>query len=239
MQNVLIAGANGGIGRAMLEQLAARSAALRLFATHRRPLDNPLPAGVTPLPMDYAQTASVSAVAQTVARECAALDTLIVATGSLHGDFGGPEKSMAQLETDTMQTVYLENAAGPLTLLAACERSLKNAEEPRVIFLSAQVGSIGDNGLGGWYSYRMAKAALNMGVKTAAIEASRWRNEAAIVAVHPGTTTTALSEPFIARRKSPVSSAAATAERILALHDRLTGADNGAFLTSRGEPLPW
>ena len=150
-----------------------------------------------------------------------------------------PEKNIAQLDQHTAMQAYAINAAGPMLIFQACAGLLRASAAPKALFLSAQVGSIADNQLGGWYSYRMAKAALNMGIKTAAVEASRWRNPAAVVAVHPGTTRTALSRPFIQRRRAPVRSAADSAQRIHQLMAMLTAADTGRFLTADGEPLPW
>ena len=102
-----------------------------------------------------------------------------------------------------------------------------------------QVGSIEDNQLGGWYSYRMSKAALNMGIKTAAIEIARWRNSPVLIAVHPGTTHSGLSKPFVQRRKAPVQTADAAALRLLALEQSLRPEQHGSFVTLDAKSLPW
>jgi NAD(P)-dependent dehydrogenase (short-subunit alcohol dehydrogenase family) len=131
------------------------------------------------------------------------------------------------------------NTVGPLVLFARLETLLKRAQAPKVLFLSAQVGSIEDNRLGGWYSYRAAKAALNQGMRTAAIEAGRWRNGATLVAVHPGTTETPLSQPFLKRRQPPAQSAIDSAEKIWQLADQLDDNLSGSFLRTDGTSLPW
>ncbi len=237
---VLLAGAQGGIGGALLEQLRQRDDIGHLTATTRKPgASSAAACNLTWLPLDFRRPDDLDGLAAHLAATTDRLDTIICTTGYLHGEYGGPEKSLGHLTPASLSHAYAVNAAGPLQLLTVCEPYLKRAEAPRVLVLSAQVGSIGDNQLGGWYSYRMAKAALNMGLKTAAIEAARWRNDATVVAVHPGTTVSPLSTPFIARRKAPVASAEETASRLLELWEQLTPADNGTFLTSRGEALPW
>jgi NAD(P)-dependent dehydrogenase (short-subunit alcohol dehydrogenase family) len=105
--------------------------------------------------------------------------------------------------------------------------------------LSAQVGSIGDNRLGGWYGYRMAKAALNMGIKTAAIEFERVRKAPVVCAVHPGTTATALSGPFIKRRRAAVTSVLETGERLAELALSLGPQDNGRFIKWDRSEIEW
>ncbi len=237
---VLLVGAQGGIGGALLTQLRQRNDISHITATARDPAGSSLTTRtLTWLPLDFRRPEDLDGLTAHLEKADAPLDAVICTTGYLHGEYGGPEKSLGQLTPETLAYTYAVNAAAPLQVLAACEPYLKRADAPRVLVLSAQVGSIGDNQLGGWYSYRMAKAALNMGLKTAAIEAARWRNRAAIVAVHPGTTVSPLSRPFITRRRAPVSSAAETASRLLELWARLTPADSGSFLTSDGETLPW
>jgi NAD(P)-dependent dehydrogenase (short-subunit alcohol dehydrogenase family) len=101
------------------------------------------------------------------------------------------------------------------------------------------VGSIEDNRLGGWYGYRMSKAALNMGVRCLAIECSRWRSQPTIVAVHPGTTASNLSKPFTKTRTAPVQSPEQCATRLYQLIETLEPQQNGQFLKLSGEILPW
>jgi NAD(P)-dependent dehydrogenase (short-subunit alcohol dehydrogenase family) len=167
------------------------------------------------------------------------LDCLICTAGILHDGELMPEKRLPQLQSADMHRIFQINAAGPLALLAGLEPLLKRAQRPKVFFLSAQVGSIEDNDLGGWYSYRMSKAALNMGLKTAAIEAGRWRNDAVVMAVHPGTTRTRLSAPFIRNRKQRVRSARETATQLCALLKRADAEHHGGFYTAAGKRLPW
>lgn len=235
---MLLVGASGGIGHAILDRLVLDEDVAHIYATSRSPACS-LDAKVTWLELDYWRPETVSAAVAALEQDEGPLDAFVCASGNLHGLTGQPEKAVAQLQLLGMESSYRVNAAGPLDLYARCAPLLKSASQPVALFLSAQVGSIEDNELGGWFSYRMAKAALNMGVKTAAIEAARWRNQAAVVAVHPGTTVSGLSRPFIARRKAPVRPAQETAERLHKLMGRLGPEDNGTFVTGDGSRLPW
>lgn len=237
-KSVLLVGGTGGIGGALLENLLADQNVGPVFATSSREISSTHPK-LRWLLLDYKIAGATDKVAQVLINQLANLDLFLCTSGYLHGDDGQPEKSLSMLEKSTMDMVYRLNASGPLELLARCAPLLRAATAPRALFLSAQVGSIEDNRLGGWFSYRMAKAALNMGIRTAAIEASRWRNDAVILAVHPGTTRSALSKPFITRRKNPVSSTADTAALIYKLLRSVPQDRNGSFLTATGSSLPW
>jgi NAD(P)-dependent dehydrogenase (short-subunit alcohol dehydrogenase family) len=237
--NVLIVGANGGIGAALAQLALADERMTRLFASSRRIDELPRHPKLEPLQLDFLSATSIDQAGETLSAQVQHLDLVIVAAGFLHDGAGGPEKSLRELNGDQMQKVLQINAVGPLLLFARLESLLKQAQAPKILFLSAQVGSIEDNRLGGWYSYRMSKAALNQGVRTAAIEAGRWRNGATLVAVHPGTTETPLSQPFIKRRQAAVQSATACAEHLWELADQLDAKDNGSFLRTDGTSLPW
>jgi NAD(P)-dependent dehydrogenase (short-subunit alcohol dehydrogenase family) len=166
---------------------------------------------------------------------------LITCVGALHGgqsdpDFQ-PEKSLSALRLHNLQRSVAINAFAPLAALHAFLPLLRHDEGAVAATLSAMVGSIGDNALGGWYSYRMSKAALNMGLRNAAIECSRLRDGPQVVAIHPGTTLTALSEPFVRRHRhrSPEESA----RRILQVIEGLSADDTGKFLNWDGQEIPW
>ncbi|MEM8766580.1 MAG: SDR family NAD(P)-dependent oxidoreductase [Pseudomonadota bacterium] len=235
MQRVLIAGAGGGIGLAMVDALATREDIEKIHAVHRRPVSNLHPE-VNWHAADLTDPKCLEQLVRSVAAE-GPLDALIVTSGLLHDGPMRPEKSLRDLDPAHLSRLYEANAIVPLMVLRAFHRHLSGGAV--ACLLSAQVGSIGDNHLGGWYGYRMAKAALNMAVKTAAIELGRGRNPPTLVAVHPGTTRTALSEPFTQRRKAPVVTAKAAAARLLTLLDSLTPEQHGAFLSYDGTPLPW
>ena len=228
----------GGVGGALLRELLDDPGVGRIFATAREGVGEAHP-NVSWLALDYCAPETIQCVADAVASQVAALDQLIVATGYLHGEHGQPEKSLAALDANHMEHCFKVNSAGPLSLFARLAPLLKQANAPQIAFLSAQVGSIEDNHLGGWYSYRMSKAALNMGIKSASVEVERWGKGASVFAVHPGTTHSRLSEPFVARRKARVRSAAETAHSLYRLFGSLGAESNGSFLTAEGESLPW
>lgn len=237
MKRLLIAGAGGGIGLALVDALAARAEVERVYALHRRPVSS-TSSRITWLSADLACRSEVDSAVSQIRTE-GPLDGLIVSTGLLHQGTMQPEKSLDDLDAQRLLDLYTANAVGPLMLLRSCRHLFRGSETPFICFLSAQVGSIGDNRLGGWYGYRMAKAALNMAVKTASIELARDRTAPTVVAVHPGTTDTALSHRYTRRRRQPVSTPKQCAGRLLTLLESLPVHQNGSFLNYDGTTLPW
>lgn len=237
LRNVLIAGAGGGIGSALVESLTSRQDVERVYALHRRAVSS-VDDKVVWLEADLDDSAAIHKAVDQIS-ESSGIDGLIVATGMLHGPGVAPEKSLGGVKGSTLLTLYAANAVGPLLLLSACRPLFERGGESFACVLSAQVGSIGDNRLGGWYGYRMAKAALNMAVKCAAIELARSPNPVTVVAVHPGTTHTALSDRFVKRRRQAVATPKATAERLIDLLENLTPEASGSFLSHDGTSLPW
>ncbi len=231
---VMILGAGGGIGRALLEAYAKAPQTTQIYATHHRAVTDVSPL-VRWLQLDLGNPASVEALPKQVEDP---IDRWICCTGVLAYSDHGPEKSLRQLRAEKLQRDHMINAVGPLTAFSAMASKLRTPNL-RAVFLSAQVGSIEDNRLGGWHGYRMSKAALNMGVRCLAIECGRWRSNPAIVAVHPGTTVSNLSRAFIQTRKAPVQSAAVCASNLKQLIESLEPEHNGEFLRLNGERLPW
>ena len=234
LMKVMILGAGGGIGLALLEAYAQAPETTKIFATHHRPVSN-VSSLVKWLQLDLADPNSVAALAVQVDEN---IDRWICCTGILAYPDQGPEKSLRHLNAEKLQRDHMINAVGPLTAFAALAPLLRSSKL-RAAFLSAQVGSIKDNRLGGWHGYRMSKAALNMGVKCLAIECARWQNDPTIVAVHPGTTKSNLSRSFIQTRKAPVQSAADCADNLKQLIESLQPEQSGQFLRLSGERLPW
>jgi NAD(P)-dependent dehydrogenase (short-subunit alcohol dehydrogenase family) len=177
----------------------------------------------------------------TIANACATLqgsfDLVIVATGALVIKGQGPEKSLRALSADTMAAQFALNAIGPALVLKHMVRYLPRDRISRFAVLSARVGSIGDNALGGWYSYRAAKAALNQLVHTASIEVARTHPQSILVALHPGTVDTALTAAHAGGHPTVTPDKAAA--NLLAVLDRLTPADTGGFFDWKGETIPW
>lgn len=242
--NSVVVGASGAIGLAITQALSARDEGGRVFALARRPRAADAE-HATWIRADATDADALAEAAEQVAGTAPRIHRLICCVGMLHDDDAappiGPEKSLEQLDADAFRRVMTVNALAPLLALTAFRPLLEHDEGSVAGLLSAMVGSIADNRLGGWYSYRMSKAALNMGVKTAAIElarrARRGRPAPIVAAVHPGTTVSPLSERFLRARDA--RPAAASATRILDVLDGLTADDSGGFFNWDGQPLPW
>ncbi|MEM9743531.1 MAG: SDR family NAD(P)-dependent oxidoreductase [Pseudomonadota bacterium] len=244
-RSVLIIGATGGIGQALLAATRSRWPKASIVAAARRP---PAPgssdaadASVRWCTLDLLEPAHATALADALAEDQTP-DLVFVATGFLHNERFAPEKSLRQLSADAFAYSFSINASGPLLVLQALDRVLtRRAPDPqqrcRVMVLSAKVGSISDNGLGGWYAYRMAKAALNMGVRNLGHEYTRNARKPVVVAVHPGTTFSPLSDPFAKKGLATVD-AATTADRLIALAERLDDSHQGGFFHWDGSRLP-
>lgn len=184
VENAVVVGSSGGLGAALATALAQDGARVHAFSRSGS-------AGT----IDIEDEASVANAASTLSGG-ERLDLVLVASGLLHSDRITPEKSLRQLSAASFERYFAVNATGP-ALVAKHFLPLLRKDRPAVFAaLSARVGSIGDNRLGGWYGYRASKAALNMVVKTLAIELARTHPQAACVALHPGTVATGLSAPF-------------------------------------------
>ncbi len=161
---------------------------------------------------------------------------MLVASGILARAGESPEKSLGEIDAEAMAEVMAVNAIGPALVLSALPRLLPRTRPARVGVLTARVGSIGDNRLGGWYGYRAAKAAANQIVHTAAIEIARKRPEAVVVALHPGTVDTPFTRAYPGHRKV---SPAEAADNLLTVLDGLTPDDSGGFFDWAGKAVPW
>lgn len=162
---------------------------------------------------------------------------VVNAAGFLHGEGMRPEKSLRQLDAAQLARSFAVNAIGPALLLKQVLPRLPRVGRSVVASLSARVGSIGDNRLGGWYGYRASKAALNQLVRTAAIELARTHREAICVALHPGTVATGLSAPFAGGAEAVTPAVAAG--HLLGVIAGLRVEDSGGFFDWRGAPVAW
>lgn len=185
---------SGGIGTAVVERWRGEERFSDLWTINRSAPDSEVP-GVRRLLTDHSD-ASITECCQRLRDESTNLTRIVITLGTLHGAGYSPEKSLRQLSGETLSHVYRVNCALPLLWLAGLAPLLRRTHDCRIAILSARVGSISDNSLGGWYSYRSAKAALNMGLKCAAIELARSARGVKLIAYHPGTVDTRLSIPF-------------------------------------------
>ena len=220
-QRVLIVGASGGIGRALVAHYRESGAEVSSLSRREDGFDLTVPA-----------TVEAHLAAQTVP-----FDLVVVATGALEIDGKGPEKSLSHVNADALARQFAINAIGPALILRHVPRLMDRQGAGVCAVLSARVGSIGDNRAGGWYGYRAAKAAVNQIVRTGAIELARSHKGAALIALHPGTVRTKFTENYLGRHPAVApEEAAANIARVLA---GIGPAQTGQFFDWKGEPVPW
>ena len=232
----LVIGAGGGLGAALVARLSDTASGAGPYAVVLSLGRSSLPA------IDYDDEASLKTAAEWVAAQCASQGTelrlLMVASGFLHGPQGQPERSFSQLDASYLKQVFQVNTIGPALVMKHFLPLLPRQGRCVAAFLSAKVGSISDNALGGWYGYRASKAALNQLVKTASIEMTRRNRQSVCVALHPGTVDTALSQPF-AKTGLKVRPADEAASDLLGVLNGMTPADTGNLLNYQGLTLPF
>jgi NAD(P)-dependent dehydrogenase (short-subunit alcohol dehydrogenase family) len=221
MNKVLLIGASGGIGAALMGELRARGA--EVIGLSRR-VDG----------LDLTEEASIARCLGDLSGD---FDTVLVATGALELGPHRPEKALRAVTPDALAAHFALNATGPLLVLKHALRLMPKARPVRFAALSARVGSIGDNGLGGWYSYRAAKAALNQLIHTAAIEVARSHPLSVVVTLHPGTVDTGLTANH--RGGHAAMPPAEAAVHLLDVLARLTPAESGGFFDWQGARVPW
>ena len=221
----VVVGASGGIGRALAETLESRDRQVLRFSRRSGP------------PLDLTDEASIERAAL-CSRPQGELRLLLIASGFLHDADFQPEKSLRHLDPCHMGRAFAVNATGPALILKHFLPLVPRDGRCVIAAISAKVGSIGDNQLGGWISYRASKAALNQIVHTAAIELRRTRPQAICVALHPGTVDTALSAPF-ARTGLDVRTPEKASADLLRTLDALTPNESGGFFDYHARSLPW
>lgn len=230
-------GASGGIGRALVDALAV-SGEYQVIHAGGRTRVAPVSDSVKPFAFDLLEEASIATAASELAA-AGPVDLTIVATGMLHDAHHQPEKNVATLSGEGMVKLFKVNTVGPALIAKHMIHALPRDRRSVFAVLSARVGSISDNRLGGWYSYRASKAALNMIIANLAIELSRTRPLAIAVGLHPGTVDTSLSVPF--QKGVPegkLFSPAVSARHLLSVVKDLTSDASGAVLAWDGRRIP-
>lgn len=247
---ILVTGADGGIGRALVAELLTRPEVEAVYAGVRAP-ETPSPAlaalrrahaaRLSLCPVDLEDEARLAALAETLGE--IELTGILQATGCLHGAIGGrpfgPERRLLELDPAVLEKLFRVNATGPLLLLKHLLPRCARHRPLLLAQLSARVGSIADNRLGGWYGYRSSKAALNMLTKCLAIELARTHPKAICVGLHPGTVDTPLSRPF--QKNVPPSrlfSPARAARQLLEVLEGLPAQASGQVFAWDGTPIP-
>lgn len=235
-RSAAVFGASGGIGRALCEGLAARGCE-RIYAGSRRG-EGPEGAAIIPFAFDLKDEASIAAAASAMKDDLP--EWVIVTTGVLTlSDGTGPERTFKRLDAAAMAEVFALNTIGPALIAKHMLGIMPRGSAFIFAALSARVGSISDNRLGGWHSYRASKAALNMLLKNFALEMARTHPEGVIVGLHPGTVDSGLSQPFqsgLAEGQLTTPEDAAT--NLLGVLSGLTPTQSGRVFDFRGDEVP-
>jgi NAD(P)-dependent dehydrogenase (short-subunit alcohol dehydrogenase family) len=218
-KNALVIGASGGIGQALAVEIEGRGYAVTRLSRQNDGLD----------------ITDEKDVSDKLGRLESKFDLVIVATGVLTCS-NGPEKSLNALSADEMAAVFAVNAIGPALVLKHAKRLFRQDQRAVFAVLSARVGSISDNSLGGWYSYRASKAALNQLLKTASIELKRTHKQLICTALHPGTVATDFTRNYPNHTTVPPEQAA---KNLVTVIEQLTPKDSGHFFDWAGQEVPW
>lgn len=222
--HTLVIGSSGALGSAICAALRSDARCAQVTTLGR---------DSTPR-LDLEDPPSIALAAQALAEQ-APFKLIILASGLLHRPGVQPEKSLAAIEEAALQAVFQVNTLGPALVLRHFLPLLD--KHGAMAVMSAKVGSIGDNRLGGWYAYRASKAALNMLIKTAAIELARQHPKARLLSLHPGTVASTLSQPF--HGAAAARPAAQAAVELLTVIDQSSPQESGGFFAYNGDRLPW
>ena len=223
--SALIIGSSGTIGAAFVELLENNPLCSSVAGIHRHSEHS----------IDYQDPDSIESCATALSGE-APFQLIINTIGVLHTSNWMPEKKLDDLNVEQLEELMKINAIGPALTIRHFSKLL-DPKNSIMVTLSAKVGSIEDNRLGGWYSYRASKAALNMLVKTASIEWARTKPNTALVAMHPGTVNSRLSKPFRGEQIGRPAHDAVT--DMFGVIENLKKEDSGSFVSYSGERLPW
>ena len=241
-QHIAIIGASGGLGSAFVKMFSNESSN-KVYAFSRSTITNqPTNTNVTNIyksRIDFADEASIKEAAE-YSTQNAPLDCVIVATGMLHDTNMMPEKSLRHLSATNFERSFLVNTIGPALVAKHFLSKLHRNQRGIFAVLSARVGSIEDNRLGGWYAYRAAKAALNMLIKTASIEIAWRQKQTIVVGLHPGTVDTHLSQSFQQRvPRHKLFTPDDSVKRLMSVLERLSAKDSGKVFAWDGSEVPY
>ena len=241
MKNIIIIGANQGIGQGLSEILSSQIDTNIILTSRSYSNKINVTGRFTKVKCDLSSDTSIRSFVEQVQGRFQNIDWLINCAGLLHSNNYLPEKTLSKINSIQLIESYQTNAMGHLLLLKEMEKLIAKSRDPLVTSVSARIGSIKDNHLGGWYSYRMSKAALNMGFKTLEIEWKRKYPHIKLLLIHPGTTDTELSKPFQKRLKTgTLQSVEQTSKLILdQINKKLNGQLNHLFVDFNGLKIEW
>jgi len=245
MSNALVIGGGRGIGLALTTALLSEEQTSSVTVTTRsessgQSAESLASKKLHTARLDVTDDDAIAAFADRIGQDLPVPDLVIHAAGILHEGELQPEKSLRQCKRESLQRVFEVNSIGPLMVARALIPKMSRTHAGHYAFLSAMVGSISDNRLGGWYAYRASKAALNQFVRTMAIECRRTHSGLCLTAIHPGTTDTGLSRPFQSNVKpGKLYTPEQSAGRIIDVVRSGSPEDSGRFVNWDGNPIAW
>ncbi len=242
-RNSLVVGASRGIGLSLVKLLLESYDDSRVYCTYHneafelKELQEQYPSRLKCFKLDPTVEVEIIDLSHEISLKTSSLDLLINTVGYLHDGEVKPEKSLKDINLEKLVFDFKLNSCVTPLLAKVFKSYLKSKDKSYFVSLSAKVGSISDNRVGGWYGYRASKAALNMFIKTISIEYKRSHMNTNVLAIHPGTTITELSRPFIANTKYQLHSTDETASNIISVI--LNSSADDQFYSWDGDVIPW
>ena len=238
LSNALVLGASGAIGQALIQNFLNDNRIGRVIAVSRSVAKFEHPKLLW-IATQYDEP-SMQAAVDGISEFKGSFSKVCICHGILHGDNMFPEKRMEEMSVDMMQSIFYANTIVPSLWLKLLRKLVVGSVECKVACFSARVGSTGDNGLGGWYSYRASKAALNSLMKTFSIEYARRAKNVKLIAFHPGTVNSEMSKPFHATvPEGKLFEPSYVADCLSQLMDDLKIDGQLSYLDYAGKPIPW
>ena len=233
-ENIIIAGSSGAIGGEFTELYANNSNVEKIIALSRKPT-NTNHNKIQSVEIDYYNEATFKNLDEI--SQLDSISKIIIATGILHTDQIRPEKSIDSIAGEDIRNVFQVNVFGPILLVKKLLPLIKKSKGVKIVFLTARVGSISDNVLGGWHSYRSSKSALNMMIKNLAIELKRLNKEHVVIGIHPGTVKSHLSEPFLRHVKHDIFNPKESVDLMTQVISKVSQIDSGKCFDFSGKVI--
>jgi len=233
-KNVLIAGSSGAIGGEFVKFYSDDLNVEKIVTLSRKKNDSGNKKTQS-IEIDYSKEEAFKNLDQISQLE--SVSTIIIATGVLHKDKTKPEKSIDNINFESLKDVFQVNVFGPILLVKKLLPLIKRSQGVKIVFLTARVGSISDNELGGWYSYRSSKSALNMMIKNLSIELKRANKEIIVIGIHPGTVKSHLSEPFLRNVKHNIFTPRESVELMGKVISKISQKDSGKCFDFLGKVI--
>jgi len=233
-KNILIAGSTGAIGMEFTRFYSDDPNVEKIVTLSRKKNDS-IHKKIQSIEVDYNKEETFENLEKIL--ELESISTIIIATGILHTDQIKPEKSIDGINFESLKKVFQANVFGPILLVKKLMPLIKKSQGVKIVFLTARVGSISDNELGGWYSYRSSKSALNMMISNLSIELGRANKEHIAIGIHPGTVKSNLSEPFLKHVKYNIFSPRESVELMTQVISKISQKDSGKCFDFSGKVI--